>query len=1312
MKSNFKRIISGIIAGIMLFSQASIVNATLLPIEEVKVSVDYSDALPGELRCMKVSDILNDMVTEDKKHVAVKKDAEVVWSRFTGDSGDFEDDAWKVTEMSNTIDLMPVFYNSSATMELIVGSGNQLDPENVRYILDIKGPELKEVFNLDFYFQGEVSMGDGTTRTIRNKVDFTPSYYKRKFTNENGITDIQSNLRFSIAPEYNADGYYFAYMTLKSENYPDAEMSVYDGRFDSAEAAIEAARKDPEIDVTEKLAAPDMSLIDAGLGSRYADKKERRMLTTVYKRNGEIVGFDYFYLTADPRSNSIMYNDMYSIDKENKTIPVEGSHTTYFDMYGAKVIKYDMAPETPANNEYYFSLSFYDGDKNELNNDLVVKAVEGQYASIQAAKDQPDIKDTLFADPHSEDFEANKVYKANYSGEGKSFTVFSGNAGAEVWKIKVLAEDIVEEENVIEYEEEPDPFSDDKYFSVRELVDGGNNVDTYVVPYDQDSYYSLGYQTLLVNSTEQSLKNLSPEARLGYHAKVYKNGKVEDTQDQEDNEYVSAVLSPSDFTKESSDKATTPDGSVRYTVSAENHIDHKNYWITAVKKEKGSKLFVNGPDTREIFINNHYGNVHDIFVANVGTEELKGIKVTLDSNNIVLDDYWTIGGSGNDTLAPFNTTYNATDNRRGELPNVAKIRLLAKGEGDLSGVLTITADGQTPRVINITGKAGNPKIDTTSLHDGVIYVPYSSIITTNNMHDWNRVTFSLEEGNLPKGVELLPSGEIYGVPRETGTFKIRVKAEFSSMEFEPSYADLTLNILENTDENVNAQIDEGFEILVRIPDIVVEEGEVLVPQLLEFKYDYAEHMDEFQGVWLDGTKLVKGVDYTVEPGSTAITTTSQTLANMSDGGHTIAAEYRNTDNKLQKTAQNIQKKTVNTKASVSAPASVPVKTAAASGGSSNKNTAAASSGSSNKNTASAAKKESTYKPVKIVYYTVSYAANGGSKTEPTQVQSGRKLYYLPTPEKSGYKLEGWYTDEELTEKFDSEKPVISDMTLYAKWERVVCRVWFDENGGSKVESREAMGDTEMEMLPKPKKTGYTFEGWYTSPDFEQQFYEGSKVYKNMVLYAKWKEIPVPPLPPQNAADFVDINKDLWYYEDVDWAYGSKLIDPYNNAVFGPDEYITLGNFVKAMAILSGEDLSRFENVDYDGIENYRWYSSYAKWAYERVMKPQEVFDPDSVVTREEAACMIEKYLKYMNAGYGAAEGYVVFDDSEDISPDAMEAVQVLYKNGILSGKGGNTIAPKEVISKAEFAAMIHRVNYFIYNKRADLTVKSANENDK
>ncbi len=50
-----------------------------------------------------------------------------------------------------------------------------------------------------------------------------------------------------------------------------------------------------------------------------------------------------------------------------------------------------------------------------------------------------------------------------------------------------------------------------------------------------------------------------------------------------------------------------------------------------------------------------------------------------------------------------------------------------------------------------------------------------------------------------------------------------------------------------------------------------------------------------------------------------------------------------------------------------------------------------------------------------------------------RIVRGEVMEPLALEEKDGLVLEGWYTDEELTEKFDFTKPIETGVVLYAKW---------------------------------------------------------------------------------------------------------------------------------------------------------------------------------------------------------------------------------------------------------------------------------------
>lgn len=66
-------------------------------------------------------------------------------------------------------------------------------------------------------------------------------------------------------------------------------------------------------------------------------------------------------------------------------------------------------------------------------------------------------------------------------------------------------------------------------------------------------------------------------------------------------------------------------------------------------------------------------------------------------------------------------------------------------------------------------------------------------------------------------------------------------------------------------------------------------------------------------------------------------------------------------------------------------------------------------------------------------FTVKFDTNGGNNIASKTVKRNRKIEAIEEPVKAGFKFDGWYMDEALTEKFDPDAKITSSMTLYAKW---------------------------------------------------------------------------------------------------------------------------------------------------------------------------------------------------------------------------------------------------------------------------------------
>ena len=69
-------------------------------------------------------------------------------------------------------------------------------------------------------------------------------------------------------------------------------------------------------------------------------------------------------------------------------------------------------------------------------------------------------------------------------------------------------------------------------------------------------------------------------------------------------------------------------------------------------------------------------------------------------------------------------------------------------------------------------------------------------------------------------------------------------------------------------------------------------------------------------------------------------------------------------------------------------------------------------------------------------HTLSFVTNGGSQVEALHLRAGSKMTGLPVPEKDDYVFIAWCYDEALTHMVDSEDVLLSDFTLYAKYQKV------------------------------------------------------------------------------------------------------------------------------------------------------------------------------------------------------------------------------------------------------------------------------------
>ena len=145
--------------------------------------------------------------------------------------------------------------------------------------------------------------------------------------------------------------------------------------------------------------------------------------------------------------------------------------------------------------------------------------------------------------------------------------------------------------------------------------------------------------------------------------------------------------------------------------------------------------------------------------------------------------------------------------------------------------------------------------------------------------------------------------------------------------------------------------------------------------------------------------------------------------------------------------------------------------------------------------------------------TVRLNANGGKVSPASKVVTCGKTYgTLPTPTRTGYEFDGWYTRESSGIKVDKNTAVGTDppATLYAHWKGKTYTVSFNANGGTvSTASNTVTYGKKYYSLPTPTRKGYTFDGWYTLKAGGTKVTSDTTVTTaaNHTLYAHWHLTP-------------------------------------------------------------------------------------------------------------------------------------------------------------------------------------------------------------
>ena len=355
-----------------------------------------------------------------------------------------------------------------------------------------------------------------------------------------------------------------------------------------------------------------------------------------------------------------------------------------------------------------------------------------------------------------------------------------------------------------------------------------------------------------------------------------------------------------------------------------------------------------------------------------------------------------------------------------------------------------------------------------------------------------------------------------------------------------------------------------------------------------------------------------------------------------------------------------------------------------------------------------------------IQYTLTFNNNGyGTAPAAITVNAGDKATEPTAPTASGYTFGGWFKESACTNKWDfASDTVTSNLTLYAKWtvdssggggggvgggasggtatsdsDNPVALPTTTDNENASVKSdtdSAKTGDTvTVTVIPDEgyKVDGVKITDKNGNPVEVTDNGDGTYSFKMPAGGVKVEPIVIEDEGvPTSGGKFVDVPKDAYYADAVDWAVKNAITTGTSETTFSPNEGCTRAQVVTFLWRAAGEPeattTSTFSDVSAD-----KYYAAAVAWAVENKITEgigDGKFGPDQTCTRGQIVTFLWRYqhtpVPTTNASFS------------DVADTAYYAQPVAWavENQITNGVGDNKFAPNDTCTRAQVVTFLYR----------------------
>jgi hypothetical protein len=173
--------------------------------------------------------------------------------------------------------------------------------------------------------------------------------------------------------------------------------------------------------------------------------------------------------------------------------------------------------------------------------------------------------------------------------------------------------------------------------------------------------------------------------------------------------------------------------------------------------------------------------------------------------------------------------------------------------------------------------------------------------------------------------------------------------------------------------------------------------------------------------------------------------------------------------------------------------------------------------------------------------------------------------------------------------------------------------------------------------------------------------------------------------------YTDVKESDWFYSYVEYVCSKGLFNGMTEGMFSPSMPMTRSMLSTVLWRLAGNPAPEGENSFTDIKAD--WYKDAVLWVSESGIVSGYgggIFGPDDNITREQMAVMLYRYSLYKGYGIEARADLGPYADSGDISSWAIDAMSWANAEGLITGRTGAELAPKDKASRAEIATILYR----------------------